>query len=310
MKKLLRFLLVVTIVAALISSSAFAELYLVDGSKVRLRTSPEVTKDNILATLEEGEKVSVFSFTEDGWAKVLYNKETGYISQDFLRLCPYAAYAKSKVNLREGPDTSYDSLAVLPKRTAVKVIAKEGKWYRVIFDGRTGYIRSDFLTEIDTGESEVLGVFTTFFSGPKGRDKNIKKAAGFLNEYVIEPRTDFSILSVIGPINKEGGYFKAKEHQKNDDGSTSVVDGYGGGVCQVSTTLYQSILAAQDAKSRIKITKRSSHSLAVGYIEEGRDATISWEDGVDFAFFNKNYYALKIVTFIRSGSLTCIIAKD
>ena len=218
------------------------------------------------------------------------------------------AMTTSNVNMRNSPFKSSDSLTVIPKNTVLKVIEDSSKWVGVIFHGDYGYVSKDYLKLKKIEDACVLGVYTTFFSThQKGRTKNIKKAANMINEYVIEPHKTFSLLDAIGPINKLYGYFEAPEFKKTSNGTETIM-GYGGGVCQVATTLYQTFCFA-NASSSLSLIERHTHSKPVSYIEKGKDATISWEAKQDLKWKNDNNYPIMIMTYVKDGSLSCMILR-
>ena len=182
----------------------------------------------------------------------------------------------SNVNMRKSPFLKSDSLTIIPKNTVLKVVEQSPNWIGVIYKGDYGYVNIDYLKLKEIQDAYVLGVYTTFFStSQKGRSKNIEKAAKLINQYVIEPHETFSLLDAIGPINKKSGYFEAPEFRKTSHGTETVM-GYGGGVCQVATTLYQAFCLASYSSS-LTLKERHTHSKSVSYIEDGQDATISWE---------------------------------
>ncbi len=128
-------------------------------------------------------------------------------------------------------------------------------------------------------DTQLISEFTTSFQGSvygkKNRVHNIVKAAELLDGKVVEPGDIFSMNEVLGPRNEENGWAIA----------AGILDGayvqeYGGGVCQVSTTLYNALLMAD-----LTITDRSHHSWPLGYVAAGRDATIS-TGGPDLRFEN------------------------
>ena len=136
----------------------------------------------------------------------------------------------------------------------------------------------------------VLSTFTTEYSEKqKNRSHNIQRASEAINDVVLYPGEMFSFNETVGSTGKSNGYkmstvFYRKEKTK----------GYGGGVCQVSTTLYN---AAEIAG--MEIVERHSHSLDVTYIEEGRDATTSNRGGLDFTFVNP--YDFPVIIRARNG---------
>lgn len=124
---------------------------------------------------------------------------------------------------------------------------------------------------------DVLGSFhTDFSSSSSARCTNIERAASLINGTVLYPGEEFSVAGTIGPTNAENGYELAGAYE---NGQT--VEAYGGGVCQVSSTLYNAVLF-----SELDVTVRSPHSMLVSYVEPSRDAAIAIDSGKDFRFKN------------------------
>lgn len=113
---------------------------------------------------------------------------------------------------------------------------------------------------------DVLGTFTTNFStSSAARCTNISVAAGKINGTVLYPGDEFSVGQTINPLDAANGYELAGAYE---NGQT--VQAYGGGVCQVSTTLYNAAILAE-----LEITQRSNHSMIVSYVEPSMDAAIA-----------------------------------
>lgn len=124
--------------------------------------------------------------------------------------------------------------------------------------------------------SDLIGAYKTSFAGsPDGRVLNIKNGAAKLENHVVYPGEEFSFLSMMVPFSYENGYAMAGTYK---DGRQ--VDGIGGGICQVSSTLYNAVLRAE-----LTVTARSNHMMTVGYVPLGADATIA-NPSVDFRFRN------------------------
>jgi vancomycin resistance protein YoaR len=117
------------------------------------------------------------------------------------------------------------------------------------------------------------GSYVTGF-GNGGRGENIRLAAQSINNYLLAPGEVFSFNEANGPRVAERGYKLAPIIV----GGT-VIPGYGGGVCQVSTTLYNAVM-----NSKLQVVQRFPHSSPVGYVPPGKDATVS--DYLDFKFRN------------------------
>lgn len=127
-----------------------------------------------------------------------------------------------------------------------------------------------------TGLKEFWATFATSFDASDiNRSANIRISARKLNGYIVYPGQTFSFNEVVGPRDKEHGF---KEALEIVDGE--FVPGIGGGVCQLSSTLYNAVLL-----SNLAIVERSNHSKPLGYVGLGRDATVAY--GVlDFKFLN------------------------
>lgn len=136
-------------------------------------------------------------------------------------------------------------------------------------------IDSELLSQIN---SHRIGHYTTFFNASnKTRSYNISLAIKAINNQVIFPGETFSFNKVVGKRTAKKGYLRAPIIIKG-----KVYEGIGGGICQVSSTLFNAV-----DQAGLKIIERYSHSKKVPYVPPGRDATVSWY-GPDFIFSN-NY---------------------
>lgn len=113
---------------------------------------------------------------------------------------------------------------------------------------------------------DLLGECTTSYaSSSSSRAKNVERGASLVNGTVIYPGEKCSFYELVAPIEIENGYFMAPSYA-----SGQVVESPGGGICQVSTTLYGSLLQAE-----LEINERSNHSMIVTYVEPAMDAAIA-----------------------------------
>lgn len=123
---------------------------------------------------------------------------------------------------------------------------------------------------------DVLGTFTTSYAGStSGRCANVENGARLIDGTVLYPGESFSVYSKVAPFTADNGYHLAGSYS---NGQT--VQTYGGGICQVSTTLYNAVLRAE-----LKVTERSNHSMTVHYVPLSADAAISGTDK-DLKFTN------------------------
>lgn len=140
----------------------------------------------------------------------------------------------------------------------------------------------------------ILSAFSTRFStGDANRTDNIKLACSRIDNRILLPGDEFSMNESLGPRTLENGYKEAPIILKNE-----LVAGTGGGVCQVSSTLYNTVLLAG-----LMITERTNHSIPLTYISPGRDATIN-EGSIDFRFINNGDYPICLQADVSGGVLS------
>lgn len=141
---------------------------------------------------------------------------------------------------------------------------------------------------------DVLGSRTTKYnSGIIGRTKNVTQAANRINGIILNPGDIFSYNSAVGPRTPAAGFSVATVYTKD-----GLVEELGGGICQVSSTLYNAVLYAD-----LKVVERRNHSYTVTYVKNGLDATVAY-GFIDFKFQNTLSSPIKIVTSVGGGVLT------
>ncbi len=141
--------------------------------------------------------------------------------------------------------------------------------------------------------SSVLSSFSTRFNtGDVNRSDNIRLACSRLDGRILLPGEEFSMNEALGPRTLENGYKEAPVLLKNE-----LIPGTGGGVCQVSSTLYNTVLLAG-----LEVVERPHHSIPLYYISPGRDATIN-EDTIDFKFANNSDYPVCLHADVKGGTV-------
>ncbi|MDR0931021.1 MAG: VanW family protein [Clostridiales bacterium] len=141
---------------------------------------------------------------------------------------------------------------------------------------------------------DVMGEMTTRYNaGEVGRTQNLKQGAAKINNTIIMPGREFSFNGTVGERTVGNGFSTGHVFQNGQ-----VVDGIGGGICQVSSTLYNAVL-----RSDLQVVSRHNHMFGVVYVPWGQDATVSY-GSLDFVFKNNTQTPIKIVTSIGGGSLT------
>ena len=143
------------------------------------------------------------------------------------------------------------------------------------------------------GEVVVASYTTRFNSGVVGRSKNIELSAGAINNIIVGTGDNFSFNTTVGPSDAAHGYQKAKEIVNKQ-----LVDGIGGGICQTSSTLFNAV-----DQLGVSYLEKHHHSLSVGYVPAGRDATVSY-GGPDFQFQNTTGVPFIIRSIYKKGTLT------
>ena len=146
------------------------------------------------------------------------------------------------------------------------------------------------VTEADIArQTTLIGSHYTKISttSTANRDQNIKRAAELINGTVIEPGRTFSFNDVVGPRTKKNGFELATVYSYGKE-----EEGYGGGVCQVSSTMYVAAVRAN-----LEIVNRRQHGLVVGYTDLGLDATVNYDGKkIDFSFRNNTGGNIYIIT--------------
>ena len=124
---------------------------------------------------------------------------------------------------------------------------------------------------------DVLGSYTTSYTtSSASRVANVENGTRLINGVTLYPGETFSMLDLVTPFTEANGYRMAGSYLNG-----LVVDSLGGGICQVSTTLYNAVLRAE-----LEISQRSNHSMSVAYVPISADAAIAESAGKDFCFTN------------------------
>ena len=137
---------------------------------------------------------------------------------------------------------------------------------------------------------DLLATFSTNYVSNANRTTNLRLAANKINGTVLLPGETFSYNAVVGERTIAAGYKEAAIYQNGQ-----VVDGLGGGICQISTTLFNAAL-----KANLDITEVYNHQFVPSYVTAGYDATVVY-GSKDFQFKNSRKYAIKIICSVSGG---------
>ena len=153
----------------------------------------------------------------------------------------------------------------------------------------------------ESKETDMSSVSTKIYSpNDEARQNNITITCSQLNGKIINPGEIFSFCDTVGKATPEKGYQKADVFDKN--GNT--IKGYGGGNCQISSTLYNAVLALPS----LTVIERHEHSKEVYYVPLGKDAAVAY-GSIDFKFRNDYDYSIKIYCTNTENSIDVRIVK-
>lgn len=155
-------------------------------------------------------------------------------------------------------------------------------------------------TAPEPAEEELTSFVTNIYTKETGRQHNMELTASRLDGIVVENNSVFSFCNTLGPSTPDKGYQKADIFDK----SGNKQKGYGGGNCQISTTLYNAVLQAPG----LEVVERHQHSNNVPYIAKGRDAAVAY-GSYDFKFKNNTGSNVKIVTEVNTNTVKVSLVK-
>lgn len=222
----------------------------------------------------------------------------------------YVKTEKDILNLRELPSLQSNILVKLRRGSVITILDKTGNegWYKVLYNGEEGYVSSEYVVisekELDKYELVAAAVMTARNSS-ENRNFNMAKACETINCLTLKPGEIFQWYGEngVGPANKENGYKQAPVVMNKKS-----VMGYGGGVCQVSTALYNCIYSIN-----IEPKELHHHSLPSSYVEKGMDATVSYSSDEryrkDFIFENSKEYTILFEAYSDEGQVIVLCYK-
>ncbi len=200
--------------------------------------------------------------------------------------------------------------AIVPERSGTRLdrLAFKKMFYSYMLEGSPTRLEAPLLPVYARVDSEILaaikvkpiGHYATYFNRRnRNRSANIALAAAALNNHVVFPGERLSFNQTVGKRTKEKGYLRAPVIVRGE-----LYEDIGGGICQVSSTLFNAV-----DRAGLTIVERYSHSRSVRYVPPGRDATVSWY-GPDFVFENPYDQPILIRTFVSPGSVQVVICSS
>lgn len=144
---------------------------------------------------------------------------------------------------------------------------------------------------------DLISSFTTKYDVSNAdRTTNLELAASKINGTILSPGEEFSYNKIVGARTISAGYKESKIYSNGE-----VVDGIGGGICQISSTLYNTAIYAN-----LDVKERHNHQFITSYVPAGRDATVVY-GSKDLKFINNRSYPIKIEAKVKNGIVYCYI---
>ena len=269
--------------------------YIVDNNKIIIKNSKDGIqiktsefKKNIIEFFEKGEQSLEIPVEQVARKEIDIEK----IHEEIYKAPKDAYYTKNPLKIYKEEDGLDFAISI---EQAKQMLSENKDEYEIPLKTIKPKIT---VANLDSGAyPDQLSTFTTNYgTSDVNRNTNIALAAKSINSVVLMPGETFSYNDLIGECSTRTGY-KAATIYMNGELST----GIGGGICQVSTTLYNAVLRAN-----LEIVERKNHSLGVTYVPSGQDAMVSI-GSQDFKFKNNRDYPIKVVAFVGTGSITCQI---
>ena len=242
------------------------------------------------------------------WYEVLYlDDKVGYVSAKYVKLQTdvsgtYKTVGRIKasaLNVRNRPGFSSDIVDSIQEESYVAIVEKRrlddfyGDWYKIEYgENKVGWVAGLFVEEL---EWEKLSTAKTSSGSKNGRDKNMKLACDALTATIVWPGETFSWIATMGSCSSMKGYQLATVYVNGKK-----EEGYGGGVCQVSTTMNMAVKRAGIP------TNAKLHSLPVSYAKKEDEASVSYPN-LDFSFVNTLEVPILIEMSANWGKVTSSI---
>ena len=294
---------------------------------MRMRSQPD-TDSPSLGQLKEKQQIYIFGFDQywlfcwDDEVGVYYvgrhnvveiTPLSGYVPAYGVLPSAFTAVTARDTVLRESPSQNAAEIDSYPAGTRLSFWVIEDGWAVVPYKRLIGYLYIGDLAELTpvspdvnyAQDGDILAVFTTFYSVARtelniGRMENIRVGCQYISR-TYQPGEEFDFNAIAGPYRRNRGYMPSPVLI---DGGT--VAGYGGGTCQVSTTLYNALLQVPDG---ITILYRRPHGPGgASYAPHGVDAAVGRSD-LNLIFRNDFDFPITIDCTAQNGSLCIAIRK-
>lgn len=269
---------------------------------------------------------------EDGLSYYIKSEEVEPFTGDYTLFAEYQMANKVKKygmvsvssgNIRSLPDVTEEATIVgnFTQGEVVEILGttKNG-WNLIDYNGEYCYISPEIVTEITEEEYKIYSLepervdissnyhltligsyLTNYAPVTTNRGNNVEKASTEISGMIILPNGTFNWCRDMGPCGKEEGYKEANEYQNGQ-----LVLGYGGGICQISSTLCAAFSTAWEGK--FEFLERHNHYKPQKYIPIELDATVSYPN-TNLIIQNQNNYKIMIKSYYSDGEVTVELYK-
>ncbi len=283
-----------------------------------------------LGYLPQGATLDIIG-VEPEWLLIRYRDTlTGYVRRSYLNdvtvrpkdpavtppyaavECGWLAWILEDAPILSAPEENAEALITLHRGARLALIDITDGWGRIIYHRQYGYIDTRHLSEIlpvnraeAQGDESPIAAYTSFYrittdQSNLNRIENLKVACGRFSLYTLNSGDKLNFNDHIGPYSRRIGYLPANALVKGE-----VVQSYGGGTCQVSSTLYNVILQLPG----IQILRRRAHGpAAASYLPHGADAAVG-SDTQNFIIRNAYPYPVRIDGTVQDGALTISVYR-
>jgi len=335
MKKLLSLLLSLVLLCAALPVSAAKETPLYETTaKISAPIYAEKSKESkSVGRIYNGSRVRVYSM-DPGWAHINCEGQIGYVPRTYLNsgdpiddetTPPWGVEFHEYVgtvgpeglSIYATPDHNGEVLISLTEGARISIISFQDGWAYLPFKRQYGYVDTNLLSELlpvcqdaFSGTDEApIATFTTFYYADMDDDKfeggkeiNIEVNCGQINNDVLSPGEKLDYNNDYGPFSARRGYVKGPVYIETGKGL-----GYGGGVCQVSSTMYNLLLQVPG----ITITLRRSHGpSSAEYLPADMDAAVGNEEkGINMIYRNDYDFPVRFEAQAQDGALFLAIYR-
>lgn len=271
-------------------------------TKIARRAVDLGQRGNVLERFETGRQMKKGPLV----LEIQYQVDQDKVKSMIADQCSQLSHPAINMSLRREKDGTFTPIpgqdgAILNEKKAVKTVMN---FFSDEWRGGDAQITLDADIKPAQGDEnqlskvkDVLGESSTDYSSSlENRRTNIENGTEKLNGKVLYPGEELSVLESVTPFDEESGYAAAPSYEMG-----SVVDTYGGGICQVSTTLYLAVL-----RSELEVTERFNHSMLVNYVKPSMDAAIA-EGSKDFKFKNNTDAPIYIQGYASNGELGFLV---